>query len=204
MVAAADLAAARHGRRSPRKQAQRLGHERNGGDHNGANDNDPHDLEYRFVRLQREMFATALAEIRQGQKQSCWLWFVLPTAPYFVHGIERGSDMNRRFALRSDPAVQAYLTLETKSKSDNGDADDDNDCDGGGLYLRRNYIAMLEAIRGQLEYGNTMESLFGPLDNVKAISSFRLFERIATEMNDTELYSVCRKVLALTERGKKR
>jgi hypothetical protein len=40
-----------------------------------------------------------------------------------------------------------------------------------------------------------MRHLFGPNDDIKAITSFRLFERIANVVQDEELANVCRRVL---------
>ena len=37
------------------------------------------------------------------------MWFMIPTPPYVVDGVERGSARNRRFALRSDEEVREYL-----------------------------------------------------------------------------------------------
>jgi uncharacterized protein (DUF1810 family) len=146
---------------------------------------DPHNLQERFVNNQQQMFDMACAEIRKGMKQSCWLWFVLPTAPYFRNGVEQGSSMNRHYALRGDDSVKAYLKFETD-----------------GVNLRRNYMQMLTAITSQLKFGNPLNNLLGSSDAPKAISSFRLFQRIATEIKDTELARVCRTVLDLAETRK--
>jgi hypothetical protein len=40
-----------------------------------------------------------------------------------------------------------------------------------------------------------MRHLFGSNDDVKAITSFRLFERIANVVQDEELSNLCRRVL---------
>ena len=37
------------------------------------------------------------------------MWFMIPTPPYLVDGVERGSARNRRFALRSEEEVRDYL-----------------------------------------------------------------------------------------------
>ena len=150
---------------------------------------DPHNLIERFIEPQSIVYQNALLEIQQGEKRSCWLWFVLPTAPYIVNGVERGSSMNRRFALRNDEQAKAYLLAETKM----------------GVNLRQNYIRMLQEIERQLKTGRTtLDQLLGPMDSVKAISSFRLFERIGKQLDDEEVYTICGKVLALIERGEKR
>jgi hypothetical protein len=44
-----------------------------------------------------------------------------------------------------------------------------------------------------------MRHLFGPNDDVKAITSFRLFKRIANVVQDEELANLCRRVLDMVE-----
>lgn len=143
---------------------------------------DPHNLVQRFVKNQEEYFSQALSEILQGQKKSHWMWYVLPTPPFIVNGRERGSEMNRFFALRSDDAVIAYL----KTK-----------------YLRSNYINICEAIKSQLQFGNSMLNLFGSLDQNKAISSWKLFHRVALKVGDTELANLCQNILNLALKPEK-
>jgi uncharacterized protein (DUF1810 family) len=62
---------------------------------------------------------------------------------------------------------------------------------------------MVQAILMQLQGGNTLSHIFGPMDDVKVISSLQLFERIATEMKDQELAGVCRSVLDLSSSSSK-
>jgi len=140
--------------------------------------NDTFDLRRRFVENQKLYFSSALNEIRHGSKRGCWLWFIIPTAPYIVNGKERGSRMNRIYALRGDDCVKAYLKFEAL-----------------GVSLRKNYLTMTRAIRQQLLNGNTLSRIFGPMDDVKVINSLLLFERIALEMKDQELADACRDVL---------
>ena len=99
-----------------------------------------------------------------------------------MNGVERGSSTNKHYALRTDEQVVAYLRLEA-----------------GGINLRRNYLAMLNAIAAQLETGISFLRLMGDLDEPKARSSFALFERIAAEMGDAELSSACKRVIYLVE-----
>ena len=152
-----------------------------------ADPSDPHDLEKRFVSNQLLVFDDALEEIKAGAKRSCWLWFVLPTAPFIVNGKEVGSSMNRHFALRGDEAVKAFLKFERK-----------------GVNLRQNYFTILHAVKGQLEQGNTMLRLFGPLDVNKATNSFQLFHRIAQEMEDEKLTMLSQNVLNLVALDKQK
>ncbi len=64
---------------------------------------DPYDLA-RFVRAQERDYAHALAEIRRGQKQSHWMWFVFPQ----FNGLGF-SPTSRRYAIRSAAEAEAYL-----------------------------------------------------------------------------------------------
>ena len=58
----------------------------------------------RFVSAQRSDFATALQELRQGLKQSHWIWYIFPQ----VAGLGR-SPMSERYAIRSAAEARAYL-----------------------------------------------------------------------------------------------
>lgn len=135
----------------------------------------------RFVIPHRTHFQTALREIAQGAKKSHYIWYLLPTPPYMVHGVERGSVMNRRFALRSDAQVVAYLHW-----------------DRAGVNLRQNYVDFLRQILRQLQAGKTMRQLLG-MDSIKAISSIRLFTRVADRVHDLQLAALCQEVLQLAQ-----
>ena len=65
--------------------------------------NDPFDLK-RFVDAQQGVYATALAEIRGGEKRSHWMWFIFPQC----QGLG-SSAMARRFAIGSLAEAKAYL-----------------------------------------------------------------------------------------------
>jgi uncharacterized protein (DUF1810 family) len=58
----------------------------------------------RFVDAQRDVYATALAELRAGHKRTHWMWFIFPQ----MEGLG-GSDMARRYAIRSADEAAAYL-----------------------------------------------------------------------------------------------
>mmetsp|Transcript_7951 Transcript_7951/g.11693 ORF Transcript_7951/g.11693 Transcript_7951/m.11693 type:complete len:311 (+) Transcript_7951:140-1072(+) len=168
--------------------------------------NDPHNIVPRFVKNHLLMFPLALQEIQYGEKRSCWSWFILPTAPYIVDGVERGSLLNRRFALRNEDAVDAYLSYCQRHPHPSYEEEEEDEEEGRIVVvnLRQNYIDIVKAVHKQLVQGNTMTHLFGPLDDVKAISSFQLFEKAGIRLGDEELCSVCRNVLDFIERGKKR
>jgi hypothetical protein len=85
---------------------------------------DPYNLHARFVQTQRREFALALHEIRAGRKVGHWSWFCVPTAPFVLDGVEVGSLLNRRYALRDRPprdlegfdAARAYLDFPATAK----------------------------------------------------------------------------------------
>lgn len=87
------------------------------------------------------------------------MWFTIPTPPHIVNGVERGSSVNRKFALRSDEEARAFLKFET----------DD------GVNLRENYMAIMTAVLEQLQAGRSPTSLLGHFDAPKLASSVQLF-----------------------------
>jgi uncharacterized protein (DUF1810 family) len=64
---------------------------------------DPHDLA-RFVEAQAGAFEAAIAELRAGEKQGHWMWFVFPQ----VAGLGFSSTA-QRYAIRSRAEAEAYL-----------------------------------------------------------------------------------------------
>eukprot|EP00929_Paragymnodinium_shiwhaense_P006394 TRINITY_DN10972_c0_g1_i1.p1 TRINITY_DN10972_c0_g1~~TRINITY_DN10972_c0_g1_i1.p1 ORF type:complete len:221 (+),score=33.59 TRINITY_DN10972_c0_g1_i1:57-665(+) len=135
----------------------------------------------RFTVPQKLTFPRALSEIKDGAKRSCWMWYMLPTAPYMVGGVEMGSSRNKTYALRSDREVLDYLEFEADNVS-----------------LRRNYLQMMLAVRDQLAAGTSAVTLMGPLDEPKLRSSVKLFARVTREAGkDAELHGVLAEVLEL-------
>lgn len=132
----------------------------------------------RFADAQRDTFDRALQEICQGRKSSCWMWFTIPTPPHIVNGVERGSSVNRKFALRSDEEARAFLKFET----------DD------GVNLRENYMAIMTAVLEQLQAGRSPTSLLGHFDAPKLASSVQLFERITSDGCDPDLHQVLQEI----------
>lgn len=118
----------------------------------------------RYTSSQKTVFDRALREIKAGSKNSCWMWFVIPTPPYIVDGVEMGSGTNRKYALRSDEEVRAFLSFEAD-----------------GVHLGRNYLEMIVAMRDQLRKGVKPVKLVGVLDEPKLRSSVRLFERVTRD-----------------------
>lgn len=107
------------------------------------------------------------------------MWFVVPTPPHVVNGIEKGSLNNCKFSIRSDEEARAYLNFRAD-----------------GVELRSNYIEVMEALREQLLLGRMP---FGRMDEPKLKSSVRLFERIADEGSDEELHAVTSEILDLLQ-----
>ncbi|MGN7127591.1 DUF1810 domain-containing protein [Methylorubrum thiocyanatum] len=58
----------------------------------------------RFVEAQDGIYEQALAELRNGRKQSHWMWFVFPQ----IAGLG-SSAMAQRYAIRSRAEARAYL-----------------------------------------------------------------------------------------------
>eukprot|EP00928_Gymnodinium_smaydae_P006378 TRINITY_DN12252_c0_g2_i2.p1 TRINITY_DN12252_c0_g2~~TRINITY_DN12252_c0_g2_i2.p1 ORF type:complete len:442 (+),score=78.31 TRINITY_DN12252_c0_g2_i2:94-1419(+) len=135
----------------------------------------------RFTTEQRHFHPIAVAELKQGAKASCWMWYVMPSPPHVVNGIEKGSANNVKFAIRSDEEARAYLTFEAD-----------------GVNLRNNYMEILGVLRDQLSKGKMP---FQRTDEPKMKSSLKLFERISKSF-DAELYaSVAEVVASLVSRG---
>lgn len=140
---------------------------------------DPFKLK-RFTEAQKAAFSRALREIQGGRKSSCWMWFVIPTPPHIVNGVEKGSRVNRKYALRSDEEAIAYLEFEAD-----------------GVSLRQNYLDIMIAVRDQLRGGAKVSSLVGNFDCPKLASSVSFFERITRDMGDSELHAVLAEVVEL-------
>ena len=66
-------------------------------------DPDPYNLQ-RFIDAQQGVIDTALAELREGNKRSHWMWFVFPQ----LAGLGR-SEIAKFFGLESPDEARAYL-----------------------------------------------------------------------------------------------
>jgi len=147
--------------------------------------NDPHDIFSRFGQKQIQIFDCALSEIKNGRKCSCWMWYVFPTPPWIVNGVERGSGMNQHYSLRSDEQAVAYLQWNKR------------------VNLRDNYLAITTAARDQLkEEGQNIFKLVGGVDAPKFRSSITYFHKIADQIGDEELKAICGEVLVLLDEEK--
>lgn len=66
-------------------------------------DGDPFNLE-RFVTAQRGTYPDALNELRHGQKDGHWMWFIFPQ----IQGLG-SSEMAKRYAIEGLSEANAYL-----------------------------------------------------------------------------------------------
>ena len=113
---------------------------------------DPFDLQ-RFVDAQAPLYPRVLAELRQGQKQSHWIWFVFPQLAGLGH-----SPMARRFAIASREEAVAYL---------------EHDILGPRL---RECTALVNAVEGR-----TIREILGSPDDFKFRSSMTLFGAVSSD-----------------------
>ena len=118
---------------------------------------DPFDLQ-RFVDAQASAYARVLAELRQGRKQSHWMWFIFPQLAGLGH-----SAMAQRYALSSRDEALAYL--------------------GHGILgpRLRECTALVNAVEGR-----TIREILGSPDDLKFRSSMTLFAAVSPESEFAE------------------
>ncbi|HEV2815864.1 MAG TPA: DUF1810 domain-containing protein [Allosphingosinicella sp.] len=107
----------------------------------------------RFVTAQEGVYPRALAELRQGRKQSHWMWFVFPQ----LAGLGR-SETARFYAIQSAAEARAYLAHRL---------------------LGPRLVECAEALLAQEE--RRPEAILGPVDAIKLRSSMTLFEAVADD-----------------------
>src|SRR3954454_3991697 len=105
----------------------------------------------RFVAAQAPVYATVLAELRAGRKQSHWMWFVFPQ----LAGLGRSATA-LFYGIASADEARAYLAHPLL-----------------GARLRE-CLAALSA-----HEGGSAEAIFGVVDAMKLRSSITLFEAVA-------------------------
>lgn len=101
----------------------------------------------RFIKAQEQYYETALQEIKQGRKESHWMWFIFPQ----IKGLGY-SDISRYYAIQSRSEAEAYLAHPVLGKR-----------------LEEISEALLD-----LETNNPVE-VFGGVDAQKLHSSMTLF-----------------------------
>ncbi len=113
---------------------------------------DPFDLQ-RFVDAQAPVYRRVVAELRQGEKQSHWMWFIFPQLAGLGH-----SPMARRFAIASREEAVAYLGHAVL-----------------GPRLRE-CTALVNAVKGR-----TIREILGSPDDLKFCSSMTLFGALSSD-----------------------
>ena len=113
---------------------------------------DPFDLQ-RFLDAQAPIYARVVAELRRGQKQTHWMWFVFPQLAGLGH-----SAMAQRFAIASREEAVAYL--------------------GHGVLgpRLRECTALVTAVEGR-----TAREILGSPDDLKFQSSMTLFGAVSSD-----------------------
>jgi len=113
---------------------------------------DSHDLE-RFVTAQASVFASVCEELRAGEKQSHWMWFIFPQLRALGH-----SSMAKHYGLADLAEAQAYWRHPAL-----------------GERLRL-CTALVLGVSGR-----TANEIFGSPDDLKLRSCVTLFEAAAPE-----------------------
>jgi uncharacterized protein (DUF1810 family) len=113
-------------------------------------DNDPYQLE-RFVSAQENVYETALAELRNGSKESHWMWFVFPQ----IEGLGR-SPTSQYYSIKSREEARQYLRHPVL-----------------GPRLMESAEAVLSV------NGKSARAIFGSPDDMKLQSSMTLFDAVA-------------------------
>ncbi|HET6420789.1 MAG TPA: DUF1810 domain-containing protein [Geobacteraceae bacterium] len=115
---------------------------------------DPFDLK-RFTAAQERIYSTALAELKRGQKQSHWMWFIFPQIEGLGH-----SSTSRHYAIKSLEEARAYLAHPVL-----------------GQRLRECTEAVM-AVEGR-----SAPAIFGYPDDMKLKSSMTLFAFVDEDPN---------------------
>jgi uncharacterized protein (DUF1810 family) len=121
---------------------------------------DQHDLE-RFIEAQDGVYEQACAELRAGQKQTHWMWFIFPQ----IRGLG-SSAMATRYAISSLEEAHAYLEHPVL-----------------GQRLRE-ITAIVTGLKNR-----TVKQIFGYPDDMKFHSSMTLFAQAATISQEDLIFS---------------
>lgn len=102
----------------------------------------------RFLRAHENMYPTALSEIKNGKKESHWIWYIIPQ----LKGL--GTTYNSNYyGLRNIEEANAYM---------------------GNHTLKAHMIEILEVLLSLTT--NDPEQIFGKLDALKLKSSMTIFD----------------------------
>ncbi len=107
----------------------------------------------RFLDAQADTFATALAELEAGEKQSHWMWFIFPQLRGLGH-----SSTARFYGIEDRAEAAAYLAHPT---------------------LGPRLIACCEALLAHRD--KSAHDIFGSPDDLKLCSCVTLFRAVADD-----------------------
>jgi uncharacterized protein (DUF1810 family) len=113
---------------------------------------DSFDLQ-RFLDAQAPIYARVVTELRRGQKQSHWMWFIFPQFAGLGH-----SAMAHRFAIASREEAVAYLSHAVL-----------------GSRLKE-CTALVRAVEGR-----SVREILGTPDDLKFQSSMTLFSAVSSD-----------------------
>ena len=113
---------------------------------------DPYDLQ-RFVKAQDRVYEEVCAELREGRKESHWMWFVFPQ----IKGLGQSQTANT-FSISSREEAEAYLSHPIL---------------GPRLRECTRLVNLVE--------GRSIEEIFGYPDYLKFRSSMTLFAQVTTD-----------------------
>ena len=108
----------------------------------------------RFIKAQERAYTTALKEIRNGEKESHWIWFIFPQ----LRGLGR-SDMAYKYGINGVEEAKEYLSHPILSKR---------------------LIEVTEALLTHTD--KNIYDIMGDIDDMKLHSSMTLFA-LASEEN---------------------
>ena len=117
-----------------------------------ASANDPYDLQ-RFIQAQDPIYDDVRAELRDGRKESHWMWFIFPQLRGLGHG-----QMAHKFGIASREEAEAYLKHPVL---------------GPRLRECSRLVNLVE--------GRSIDQILGYPDDLKFKSSMSLFASIAPE-----------------------
>lgn len=107
----------------------------------------------RFVNAQNSVFDEVRAELRRGDKEGHWMWFVFPQLKGLGH-----SRMSQRFGISSRAEAEAYLVHPIL---------------GPRLRECTELVTLVE--------DRSVEEIFGEVDALKFRSSMTLFAQVAAQ-----------------------
>lgn len=119
-------------------------------------------------------FASALAEIRAGEKQGHWIWYVFPQ----LAGLGR-SGPSLRYAIADLAEARAYLQHPE---------------------LRSRLLAITSAVAEQVRQGRRLTDVMGSsIDATKLVSSLTLFAQVARQLDLAEGCDTYRDLVATAQ-----